>query len=110
MTFNNENRLQFRSSYWYNYDLIHADEELIEDITEKENSRTLWECVDSLPRNEPEIVRKRILNDMNYREIGESLGVTKQRTEQILKKAYKHLQEDERVLMIARTEGIIISC
>lgn len=83
------------------------DEELIEDITEKENSRTLWECVDSLPRNEPEIVRKRILNDMNYREIGESLGVTKQRTEQILKKAYKHLQEDERVLMIARTEGLL---
>lgn len=35
MTFNNENRLQFRSSYWYNYDLIHADEEYYNEVVAK---------------------------------------------------------------------------
>ena len=83
------------------------DEQLIDDIVGKENSRTLWECVDSLPRKEPEVIRKYAINKMTYQEIGESLGVTRQRAEQILKKAYKHLQEDKRVLMIARTEGLL---
>ncbi|SES00301.1 RNA polymerase sigma factor, sigma-70 family [Butyrivibrio fibrisolvens] len=83
------------------------DEQLIDDIVGKENKRTLWECVDSLPRKEPEVIRKYAINKMTYQEIGDSLGVSRQRAEQILKKAYKELREDRRVLMIARTEGLL---
>ena len=83
------------------------DEELIDSITDEENKRILWDCVDSLPRRQPEVVRKHIIDDMNYREVGESLGVSRQRAERIIKTAYKELKNDERILMIARTEGLL---
>ena len=52
----------------------------------------LWECVDSLPGQQPAVIRQRYQDGMSLREIGEAQGTTAEAVRQIHAKALRELR------------------
>ncbi|GAA6295513.1 sigma-70 family RNA polymerase sigma factor [Enterocloster asparagiformis] len=52
----------------------------------------LWECVDSLPGQQPAVIRQRYQSGMSLREIGEAQGTTAEAVRQIHAKALRELR------------------
>lgn len=52
----------------------------------------LWECVDSLPGQQPAVIRQRYQGGMSLREIGEAQGTTAEAVRQIHAKALRELR------------------
>lgn len=51
------------------------EDEALERIQQEELSRVLWECVDSLPEQQTEVIRRRYQGGETLRQIGEAMGI-----------------------------------
>lgn len=56
----------------------------------------LWECVDSLPGRQPEVIRKRYQDNMTMAEIGKEYGVSREAIRQHEAKAMRELRKPKR--------------
>lgn len=77
-------------------DTIASDENIEEDCIERLDAaamkEALWEAVDLLPGNQPEIIRKRYQERKTLKETGEIIGVSTERVRQIENKAMRTLR------------------
>ncbi|WP_395547884.1 MULTISPECIES: sigma-70 family RNA polymerase sigma factor [unclassified Lacrimispora] len=69
------------------------EEETLDRLQQEQLSTVLWECVDSLPGRQPEIIRKRFQDNMTLDAIGESLGVWREAIRQDQSKAFRELRK-----------------
>lgn len=69
------------------------EEETLDRLQQEQLSTVLWECVDSLPGRQPEIIRKRFQDNMTLDAIGESFGVWREAIRQDQSKAFRELRK-----------------
>lgn len=67
--------------------------EVIERIKDRQLKDALWGCVDALPDQQPEIIRKRYQDEMTLSEIGKEYGVTAEAVRQKHAKALRELRK-----------------
>lgn len=68
------------------------EEEVLERMHQEELRRTIWDCVDSLPDKQPEVIRRRYQGAQSLRQIGEAVGVSTERVRQMEGKALRELR------------------
>lgn len=77
-------------------DLVPGAEDLegdaVDRIEHEQLCAILWECVDSLPGQQPAVIRQRYQSGMSLREIGEAQGTTAEAVRQIHAKALRELR------------------
>ena len=69
--------------------------DLLERIEREELAGVLWEYVDGLPDNQPEVVRRRYQGRQSYRQIGEAIGATADAARQAEGKALRELRRPD---------------
>lgn len=69
------------------------EEETLDRLQQEQLSTVLWECVDSLPGRQPEVLRKRFQENMTLDAIGESFGVWREAIRQDQSKAFRELRK-----------------
>lgn len=69
------------------------EEETLDRLQQDQLSTVLWECVDSLPGRQPEILRKRFQENMTLDAIGESFGVWREAIRKDQNKALRELRK-----------------
>lgn len=78
-------------------DVIPSGEDLEEDtlerIQQEQLKNVIWECVDSLPGIQPEVIRKRFGENMTLAAIGKSFGVRPEAIRQDENKAMRELRK-----------------
>ena len=78
-------------------DVIPSGEDLEEDtlerIQQEQLKKVIWECVDSLPGIQPEVIRKRFGENMTLAAIGKSFGVRPEAIRQDENKAMRELRK-----------------
>ncbi|GLC82081.1 sigma-70 family RNA polymerase sigma factor [Lacrimispora brassicae] len=78
-------------------DVIPSGEDMegdtVDRLQQEQLKAVLWECVDSLPGNQPEIIRKRFRKNMTLAAIGESFGVRPEAIRQDENKAMRELRK-----------------
>lgn len=78
-------------------DMIASDEDLEGDVVDRMESKqlctVLWECVDTLPDRQPDIIRKRYRDNMTLESIGQVYGVSKDAIRQQERKALRALRK-----------------
>lgn len=67
--------------------------EAVERMTSVQLCAVLWECVDSLPGEQPEVIRRRYQDGQTLREIGEAQGITPEAVRQVHGKALRELRK-----------------
>lgn len=72
------------------------ENEAIERIDAEMLRKVLWECVDSLPDQLPEVIRRRYQGGEPLRQIGEEIGLSVERVRQMEGKALRGLREPSR--------------
>lgn len=72
------------------------EDEILEYVQQEELSKALWECVDSLPDRQQEVIRRRYQGGEPRRQIGETIGLSTERVRQIEKAALKELRKPSR--------------
>ena len=70
--------------------------EAVERMTSAQLCAVLWECVDSLPGQQPEVIRRRYQDGQTLREIGEAQGTTPEAVRQVHAKALRELRKPSR--------------
>ena len=82
------------------YDLlpsaINEEEQVIEKIQQEELKEVLWSLVDSLPGEQPKVIRLRYQNGMTLRAIAEDKGVTLEAIRQQERKGLSELRKPSR--------------
>lgn len=77
-------------------DLVPAAEDLegeaVDRLTSAQLCSVLWECVDSLPGQQPAVIRQRYQDGMSLSEIGRQRGITPEVVRQIHAKALRELR------------------
>lgn len=68
-----------------------TDQGVLDRVQQEQLNRELWECVDSLPGNQPEIIRKRFQEGMTLKAVGEIQGRSIQAISNAEKKALRIL-------------------
>lgn len=68
------------------------EEEVLERMHQEELRRTIWDCVDSLPDKQPEVIRRRYQGAQSLRQIGEAMGATAAEVRGIEGKAMRELR------------------
>lgn len=66
--------------------------EAVDRVQSAQLCAVLWECVDSLPGQQPTVIRQRYQDGMSLREIGEVQGTTAEAVRQIHAKALRELR------------------
>ena len=66
--------------------------EAVDRVQSAQLCAVLWECVDSLPGQQPAVIRQRYQGGMSLREIGEAQGTTPEAVRQIHAKALRELR------------------
>lgn len=66
--------------------------EAVDRVQRAQLCAVLWECVDSLPGQQPTVIRQRYQDGMSLREIGEVQGTTAEAVRQIHAKALRELR------------------
>ena len=66
--------------------------EAVDRVQSAQLCAVLWECVDSLPGQQPAVIRQRYQGGMSLREIGEAQGTTAEAVRQIHAKALRELR------------------
>lgn len=66
--------------------------EAVDRVQSAQLCAVLWECVDSLPGQQPAVIRQRYQDGMSLREIGEAQGTTAEAVRQIHAKALRELR------------------
>lgn len=66
--------------------------EAVDRVQSAQLCAVLWECVDSLPGQQPAVIRQRYQGGMSLREIGEAQGTTAEVVRQIHAKALRELR------------------
>lgn len=66
--------------------------EAVDRVQSAQLCAALWECVDSLPGQQPAVIRQRYQDGMSLREIGEAQGTTAEAVRQIHAKALRELR------------------
>ncbi len=74
-------------------DPFDLEAEVIDRMEGDELRRILWECVDSLPGQQPEVIRKRYKGGMTLAEIGRQQGATPETVRQVHAKALRELRK-----------------
>lgn len=81
-------------------DMVPGDmdvESLVLDKVEKEELRqVVWSVVDTLPDNQPQVIRSIYQEGKTLKETGKTIGVSKERVRQIREKAIKKLRNTDR--------------
>ena len=76
------------------------ESEAVERMTSAQLCTVLWECVDSLPGQQPEVIRRRYRDGQTLREIGEAQGITPEAVRQIHSKALRELRKPSRAAQL----------
>ncbi len=84
------------------------EDDLIEKMIDDENQKTINDCLDSLPKDMGSVVREYVFENKTFRQIAKEKDVSHQAIEQKVKKAYKLLREDERMLYAAKTKLFLL--
>lgn len=78
-------------------DMVASDEDMEEDAVDRLDHERLcsilWECVDNLPENQTEVLRKRYQVGLSLAEIGREQGTTPEAVRQIHVKALRELRK-----------------
>lgn len=78
-------------------DLVASDEDpegdALDMLQQEELRRELWDCVDSLPGRQPDVLRMRYQENMTLSKIGRECGMTSERIRQIYATALKELRK-----------------
>lgn len=69
------------------------EEDIVEEIHRAELKRELWDCVDSLEGQQPEVLRMRYQEDMSQSMIGQEYGITPEEVRKIHVKALRELRK-----------------
>ena len=69
------------------------EETALDRLQHEQLKAVLWECVDSLPGRQPEVIRKRYQDNMTMTEIGREYGVTLEAVRQQEAKAMRELRK-----------------
>lgn len=69
------------------------EEEALDRLQQEQLSSVLWECVDSLPGRQPEVLRKRFQENMTLDAIGKSFGVWREAVRKDENKALRELRK-----------------
>ena len=69
--------------------------DVLERIEREELAGVLWECVDGLPDNQPEVLRRRYQGGQSFRQIGEAIGATAEAARQAEGKALRELRRPD---------------
>lgn len=70
-----------------------VENEIVEQMQTKQLCEVLWKCVDSLPGQQPEVLRMRYQEEMSLRAIGQEQGTTPEAVRQIHAKALRELRK-----------------
>lgn len=88
------------------YDLLPAavdeEERTIEKIQAEQLCAVLWSMVDTLPGNEPEIIRKRYREELAFKEIGQQLGISVEAVRQWEYKGLRELRKPSKARILER--------
>ncbi len=76
-------------------DPFDLEEDTLNRMQQEELSAVLWECVDSLEGQQPDVIRKRYQGGMTLAEIGRQQGSTPEAVRQIQAKALRELRKTE---------------
>lgn len=69
------------------------EEEVLDKLQQEQLSLVLWECVDSLPGRQSEIIRKRYQENMTLDAVGNSLGIWREAVRRDQNKALRELRK-----------------
>lgn len=69
------------------------EEEVLDKLQQEQLSSVLWECVDSLPGRQSEIIRKRFQENMTLDAVGNSLGIWREAVRRDQNKALRELRK-----------------
>lgn len=70
-------------------------EELLDRLEQEELCSVLWQCVDSLPGKQPDVIRSRYKDNMTMKQCGEVCGISIEATRQQHMKALRSLRSGE---------------
>lgn len=86
------------------YDLLpcptDSTEQSIDIIYAEQLRAVLWSMVDTLPGNEPEIIRKRYREELTFKEIGQQLGISVEAVRQWEKKGLRELRKPSKARIL----------
>lgn len=81
-------------------DSVPSDEDMegdsLDRLQHEQLKAVLWECVDSLPGRQPEVIRKQYQGNMTMAEIGREYGVSREAIRQDQAKALRELRKPKR--------------
>ncbi len=86
-------------------DMIPADGNLEEETLDRMITDEFWECVGIVGETGKTVLEKRYIDQKNFREIGAEMGISRQRVDQLEKKALKRLRESRKFKDIAKEYG-----
>lgn len=72
------------------------EEEVLDHLQQEQLCTVLWECVDSLPGRQPDVIRKRFQSGMTLDAIGQEYGMTRDAIRQDQMKALRELRKPSR--------------
>lgn len=72
------------------------EDDVLDEVQQEDLSSVLWACVDSLPENMPEVIRRRYQGGETLRQIGEAIGITVEAVRQQEGKALRELRKPSR--------------
>lgn len=83
-----------------------TDQEVLDRMQQEQLNRELWECVNSLPGKQPDIIKKRFQEGMTLQAVGEMYGISTGVIRSTEKKALRTLRREPYRDRLLRYDGI----
>lgn len=74
-------------------DSIVPEDDVIHRVQQEQLKETLWRCVDGLEGRQPDVIRKRYIDNKTLNEIAEDYGVSRERIRQEEAKGLRELRK-----------------